>query len=204
MTKAWVFTHRANLQRPMTHDFILEGRTPYAIECKRRNEAGEELGPECFPQHVFPSADAREKQYDSLPDIFFAGSVWVVSTRFANLIRGFDLGAGHLYPVKVTRKDRETVIGARPWYCLNFGNRKTAFLIDQSADPGEHIGDRWMYMSLPRNGDIALSADAIGGPDIWVDTQLFSCIFLSERFGDAINASKMADLFWLQECRVIG
>src|SRR4051812_22094490 len=41
-----------------------------------------------------------------LPNIFHAGSFWVVSKAAANVLRQFDLGAGGLYPVKVFKKDR--------------------------------------------------------------------------------------------------
>jgi|1186.fasta_scaffold506511_2 hypothetical protein len=91
-----------------------------SIAWGEQNDAGEPLKAESFPAEIYGAPSATESDY-RLPNIFHAGSFWVVSKAAANVLRQFDLGAGGLYPVKVFKKDRQTALGDE-WFCINFGN----------------------------------------------------------------------------------
>src|SRR3954454_22843091 len=109
----------------------------YSIAWGEQNDAGEPLKAESFPAEIYGAPSATESDY-RLPDIFHAGSFWVVSKAAANVLRQFDLGAGGLYPVKVFKKDRQTALGDE-WFCINFGNRKeTVFVPESSTFMREH------------------------------------------------------------------
>ena len=85
----WLSTAMADPRhlRPLTHSFSdSEERMNYARECRKRNDAGERLGRECFPEMIFPSEFSKAPP-KSLPDIFFAGSFWAVSERSADVLR---------------------------------------------------------------------------------------------------------------------
>jgi len=120
----------ANL-RALSHSFSDASQVKFAIECRRKNDVGESLIAACFPPEIYVDKDASTN-YAKLPQLFFAGSYWVVSGAVAHVMRQFDLGSCNLYPTKVYRKDRKTPIGDE-WFCLNFGNVKRAFLPDAST-----------------------------------------------------------------------
>src|SRR3546814_6005494 len=95
-----------------------------------RNNDGEPLGAECFPAQIWGISSAEEKDY-RLPELFRAAGYWVVSAGAAEVLRQFDLGSGALYPVAVQKKDNATPVGGA-WLCINFGNKKSCFLPDES------------------------------------------------------------------------
>lgn len=105
--------------RPLRHSFSETDRWKDAIAWGENNVAGASLPAECFPSEIYGAPDAKEADY-RLPNLFFAGSFWVVSKAAADVLRQFDLGGGGLYPVKVATKDRRTPVGGE-WFCINFG-----------------------------------------------------------------------------------
>lgn len=109
------------------------------------------------------------------------------------MLRQFDLGGGGLYPVKVLKKDRETPVGGE-WFCINFGNRKEAFLVSEST-PLEQLyirpGEKgWFPDATLKDNDIAVSKEACTGPDIWIDPQVGDAIFFSDALGKALKGAK--------------
>ena len=193
--------------RPITHSYNdgIDGpKTDFAITCGRKNAAGEPLGDECFPEQIYVKKDA-DTNYDKLPDLFFAGSYWVVSGATADVMHKFDLGQGNLYPTKVFRKDRKTPIGER-WFCLNFGNVKEALDAQQSTNicpfvPG--YTDCWNPPTNLKDGQLAVSSAALGGPDVWIDPQIREIFFLSDPLAMALKDAGVARAFGLKKCRVV-
>lgn len=194
--------HPSNL-RPLTHSFREpEEKLDFARECRKRNEAGESLGPECFPEEIFGAPHAKESNY-GVPHLFFAGSYWGVSKAAADVLRQFDLGGGALYPVRFLKKDRNTPVPGE-WFCLNFGNTKAAFLPEEShrvrAASG---GKQWTAPFVPRDGDIAVGSLACAGPDIWTDPKVRDAFFLSDALRAALKKAKADKGFFLTKCRVV-
>ncbi len=192
--------HASN-QRPLRHSFSETEQGQFGIDCGRRNENGESLGPECFPHEIYGAPHAAEKDY-RLPDLFFAGSYWAASKAAADLLRQFNLGGGGFHPVKVLKNDRQTQIKGE-WFCLNFGNRKEALLPDVSRNlrPGSG-GKQWRMPFVPKDGDVAVAPAALEGPDIWIDPKARSAFFVSDRLGTAIGKARLKG-FFLSKCRVI-
>jgi hypothetical protein len=191
-------------ERPLTHSFSdSRERLAFAILCSGRNSAGESLGSECFPSAIWPNKYAK-RAVKALPDIFFAGSVWAVSARCADVLRQFDLGNGALYPVKVCQKDKVTPIGDHDWFCINFGNVKSALLVDESQniEPWVQPG-RWTEKYTWKDGDLALSPAALRGADIWIEPNLERSLFLSAELGNALKKAKCTSGWGLLKCRVV-
>lgn len=186
--------------RPLMND-IGEADLQRVVALLKHVDAGEKLGPEFFPQKIWPSESAK-RSWDEMPDIFYAFGYWVLSSKCADVLRKFNLGDGALYPVQVFKKDRKTpVIGN--YYCLNFGNVKRAFLPDESPTTRDFpVGRRAMPFVL-KDYDIAVSSAALSGPDIWLDPMLFEAIFFSGPLGLALKAAKVSSWFKLKKCRVI-
>lgn len=192
--------------RPMANSFMVNDELlKHASACRARNDAGEPLDKSCFPDEIFGAPHARESNY-KLPDLFFAGSVWAVSKAAAEVLRQFDLGGGGLYPVKVFKKDRQTPIGDG-WFCVNFGNRKKAFLVSESVSMRETYvrnGEKaWKPKAVLNDGDLAVSQIANAGADIWIDPDVAHSFFVSEALGAALKKAKADKGFFLHKCRVI-
>jgi hypothetical protein len=139
-----------------------------------------------------------------LPDLFYGYGFWVVSDRCADVMRGFDLGSGSLHPVKVFEKDKATPIGDHGWFCLNFGNKKSILLPDKSRSIKPFPGDRWRPDVIVGDNAIAVSPQALIGPDIWIDPLFFNGFFLSDALVKALKKAKCRSGFALKKCQVVG
>ena len=176
---------------PMLHSF-LESDREHGIQCGSRNDAGEPLGPECFPEEIWLEDEARKTA--TLPDICFATSFWFVSSRCAEVMNKFDLGSGALYPVKVLQNDRVTPVGSG-WFCLNFGNVKHSFLPEQSSNVRPVPGGAYRPKASVGDGDLAFSAEAASGADIWLDPLLRGIICLSDPLVTALSEINLKNAF---------
>lgn len=200
---AWISTapsHASN-QRPLRHSFSDGPQVQFAIECKKRNMAGEPLGPDCFPDEIYGAPGAKESDYN-LPDVFYAGSFWVVSNAAARILRLFELGGGGLYPVKVLKSDRATPVDG-DYYCINFGNQKATFLPDESRNVEIFVRDVWQTRARLADFDLALDRMAQEGSDIWIEQKVDSAIFLSFELGAALRKEKADRGFFLKKCRIV-
>ncbi len=188
--------------RPLTND-LGESDLHATVELIKRNDAGEPLGPECFPRAIWP-ADHAKRSWDVMPDLFYGYGYWVVSSACAEVLRRFDLGNGALYPVKVFKKDRKTPVRGS-YFCLNFGNVRQVFLPEESPTT-RHDTDPERYYPPPGlllDDAIAVSTRALGGADIWIDPLLRRAFFVSGPLGGALIAAKVSRWFGLKKCRMV-
>lgn len=187
--------------RSLTND-LAEDHKDRAIDSDKRNELGEALGAEYFPSRIWPSDEIPDRGLP-LGDLFFANSVWVVSGRCADVLRGFDLGHGNLYPVSVMGKDGAPIAG-RTFFCINFGNRKQALLPEHSASIRKTFNDYYRLKGVFNDDDIAVSSSATSGPDIWIDPLIYGAFFLNSRLHDAlIEAGTVSGFGEMKRCRVV-
>jgi hypothetical protein len=190
---------------PFRHSFTETEQRKDAIAWGDQNVDGAPLKAECFPAEIYGDPGANEADY-CLADLFFAATVWVVSKAAADVLRQFDLGSGALYPVKVLKKDRQTPVGGE-WFCINFGNRKEAFLLSESVPMRETYvrnGEKaWRLKSVLKDGDIAVNQAANTGPDIWIDPLVAHAFFVSDGLGRALKKAKADKGFFLHKCRVV-
>jgi hypothetical protein len=190
--------------RPITHSFCGDDMIDFAIKAKRANAAGEPLTSEHFPPEIFVKKDAKTN-YEKLDDLFFAGSYWIVSGAVADIFTHFDLGKGNVYPTKVFRKDRITPIGDR-WFCLNFGNVKLAYLGEGGEDRTPYIPKPFIRHATPcplTDNVLALNSEALVGPDIWVDPQIYDTFFVSDQLAGALKNARVARPFGLKKCKIL-
>lgn len=194
--------------RPFTNDLVAvddDGTGNLTNDSFKRNNAGEPLGPDAFPKMIWGAEKRGAKTFGKLPDLFFGYGFWVVSERSADVLRKFDLGQGALYPVKVMQKDKVTPIGDHAWFCINFGNVKSAFLrerSDLSKFYGE-IGGKPSPTTSVESDQCVVSIAATAGPDVWIDTKLDEGLFVSGSLGDALRKAKCTSGWGLRRCRVV-
>ncbi|MEM7320163.1 MAG: DUF1629 domain-containing protein [Pseudomonadota bacterium] len=172
------------------------------VDAVIRNNEGEPLGQEYFPKQMY--AKYRDKYVKKPPDLYCAGSYWCVSTACAEVLRRFDLGQGSLYPVRLFQHNRTKPVEG-DYLCLNFGNQKTAVLTDQSRRIRKPYKNHniWQPPLALHDNDIAVSADALSGPDIWIDTQVRDAFFLSDALVQALRKAKVSRRFMLRKCTVL-
>jgi Immunity protein family (Imm11) len=192
--------HASNL-RPFRND-VGERDHDRLVENQRRIERGEPLGPADFPSEIYGTPEAAEKDYN-LPDLFYGYGYWIVSSAAADILRRFDLGQGDLRPVRVLKSDRRTPVGGE-WFTLNFGNRKQALIPARSQNIRQRAQGLYKASAILRDNDLAVSGAALQGPDMWVDSQMWDALFLSEALGNALKKAKADRGFMLLEGRVVG
>lgn len=192
--------------RPIKHSFADSGEENKRIllEAAQGIKDGKVLPREYFPDMIYVAKGANTN-YSKLDHLFYAYGYWVVSGAVAEVMRRFDLGGGNLYPTKVFRKDRKTPIGDE-WFCLNFGNVKEAFVGKESREVGRFgtgKTDRWNAPTILKDGQLAVRANALAGPDIWIDPHIFEIFFISDGLARALQQAGVAKPFGLKKCRVI-
>ncbi len=172
--------------RDLTSDQLERDRDE-AIECGRRNMAGESLGPECFPTEIWPVAGAAKSEASASADFFKGASHWIVSGRFADLLRQFEMGDAHLYPVKFLQADRQTPVKGQ-WFCLNFGNVKKALVPGdlEGLDKPSRRTEKYLILGA-KDMELRFSQQANDGAAIWIDPTLMLVVCLSGALGDAMR-----------------
>jgi hypothetical protein len=202
MSFVWIsraMVHASN-QRPFRND-VAELDHDRLIEIKQANERGELLAPNDFPKVIFGAPHAKEKDYQ-VPDLFAAYGYWLLSETATDVLRQFDLGQTQLISVPVLESDRRTPIGGN-WFCINFANARRLLVPEES----EHIRmgpqNRYNLPATTKDNQVAVSADALEPPDIWVDPEFWGAFFMSEGLGNALRRAKVDKGFFLTKCRVL-
>ena len=132
----------------------------------------------------------------------------MVRGKLAEVLARFDLGEGGLVPFLIYKADMETPYPGE-FFLLNFGCRKDTILLEMSNNITIRGNDPETGVQLLRvnswseDGDVALSASAIDGPDMWVEERVDNKIFMSDALGQAIIDLGMKDVFRLAECRIV-
>ena len=207
----WLSTAMVNttLTMPMRTDNIYDCDFPELYEGVdrdfdgwKRNKQGEPLPADQFPKMIWATKDFKAGR--KLADLFHGFGYLVVSARCAEVIRGCDMGHGHLYPVQVLWKDRVTPMEGE-WFCINYGNVKSAIVVDQS--PGINVpifgsGLGWLPSTI-KDYELTVTREALRGPDIWIDSQIDEALFISDRLAKSLRKAKISSRFGLRKCVIV-
>lgn len=193
----------SSLQRGFHLDIWSDGRSPSRTEFLV-NYNGLPVDMADLPQKIWAYDD--QPPIKQLPDAFDLTDVVLISERAAHIFQRFDLGHGGVYPMQegIFQKNRETLF-SDAYSSWVIGNTKTAFLADETPEKRKLgvSGTRWSYPFTNCDDNIAVSRDALDGPDQWVDTKLFRAVFLSAQLGDALVEAGLREPFFLNRCRVL-
>ncbi|WP_395174561.1 hypothetical protein [Roseibium alexandrii] len=171
----------------------------------RRHAQGEKLKREEFVEaaYVFDP-----KRWSSVKDFFAIAGFYAVKGKLAELLKGFDLGDGELVEFPIFEMDKTTRLSG-PFYFVNFGSQKDCFvpsesqrvnLLARNKKTGQEL---WSGPIELKDGEIAVSASARVGADLWVDPKLSSVIFMSAPLHDAIEAAKLKIDFRFARARIV-
>ena len=175
----------------------------FAVAAEKANHAGAALGAGHFSKQVW--ADKHVRTRLKLHPIFFGNGEYIVNEAAAQVLRLHDMGAGALYPVEVLERDRKTPARGGPWFCWNFGNVKHAIVVEECRGlrPNPFYRQQRRLPPDVEDDDIAVSAAALRGPDVWVDPALNDTLFVSGRLGAALHEVELDGAFRLRRCRVV-
>jgi hypothetical protein len=198
--------HGSNIGRPFKSSFS-DTNQEQGIKWGVQNSYGEPLPEPCFPKFFYGNQRATESAY-RLPDLFRIGEFWITSRAAANVLEQFNMGDGALYPVEVFTGDKVTPVGSE-WFCINFGNKKSALRLDQSISSLNEAYIRnggvkgWTPKPTINDGDIYLTNAANNGSDIWMDTLVGDAFFMSSSLGRALRKAKADKGFFLKACLIV-
>lgn len=188
---------------PAQHEVI--GTSDKVFAAMQRHTQGYVLGGDDFPEAV---AVFDKKRFRRVGDLFVAGRFYAAKGHLADVLARFDFGDGGLVPFQIYQEDLQTPIEGN-FYYLNFGARKRSFLPGESKsvellvsnkDTGVEI---WKINSWAQNGDVALSAAALTGADLWVEETIRSKLFMSEALVAALREAKVKTDFEFIECPIV-
>jgi hypothetical protein len=188
---------------PATYEIPVEPDEVHAAF--RRHWRGDALQRADFPEAL---AVFDQKRFALERDLFMAGPFAAVKGKLANLLSRFDFGEGGLIPLTIYEADLVTPFPGE-FFLLNFGARKNSLLPEQSSNVVKSFVVRatgfqyWKINSGHEDGDVALSTDALGGPDLWFEEKVTNDLFVSDALAQALREAGMADVFKLKRCRVL-
>lgn len=171
-----------------------------------RNDKGDPLPRECFPQRAQLDKNVdRPDNLNRVHHLFRAtAGFWFVSEQCAEVFRRFDMGQGALYPVEVFELDGETPVKDR-YFCLNFGNSKDVFVPGdaKSLRKSRMNQQRRILMAFAVDGDVTVTSAALIGPDLWCAPHLLQAFFLSNRLAEALRQAGCDKPFFLRRCTLV-
>ncbi|MEM7271392.1 MAG: hypothetical protein AAF401_19330 [Pseudomonadota bacterium] len=168
------------------------------IETMRAFKRGEPISPADLPERVYsPTKTKPGKPWREVTIFGF----WMFSECYIAPFRDFDLGAGGVHPIEAYEPDREIRIPG-DYSLLTPGSKKDAFLPEQSRKFRKIPGPVPYTRKFARDDDLAFSAAALEGPDVWSDVSLVDCFFFSDRLAQRLKREKIATKFRLIRCRI--
>lgn len=142
-----------------------------------------------------------------MKDLFAVDGFFCVKGKLAELLKEFDLGEDELVEFPIYEMDKTTRLPG-PFYFLNFGSQTDCLLPKESkklkAGPKNPTTgfQRWRAIE-PNDWDIAVSASALDGADLWADPKLKSALFISGPLHDAIEAAQLGIDFSFVKARIV-
>ena len=125
----------------------------------------------------------------------------IISERFADLLKDFNLGATQLFEIPLFEFDQETQRSGK-YFLLNVAETKPCFLPEQTAHVKAGAGTGLGFWRLRGFPEATVLPSAAEGADMWADPTLRQVIFMSDRLVKAIKAAKISPVP-LKPCNVI-
>ena len=159
----------------------------------------------------FPEASAiyDAGRFRRMKPMFFSGSYLAVRERLADVLSQFDLGPIGLIPYTIYEAD-EVTPRPGPFWLIGLGVQKATFLPEESRNfksYGQHYKTgKYSYgVNLGvGDDDIALTAAALDGPDLWVEAGFRGTLWMSDRLAQALLAADFGFDWMLSRCRIVG
>lgn len=139
---------------------------------------------------------------------FFYQDMFCIAHEAIDIFAAHDLGEAQFRAVDIFEMDGETRID-EPVRILVPGNATTAFSMQHSPEvekatlPVPELLAAPVASFMMKNGDVAVTRDVLGGPDVWIDPTFRRTFFLSDRMARALREAGLADDFDLRWARLV-
>ena len=173
-----------------------------AYDAMKRANSGEPLPADRFPREMYITSQYEEIK--QVPDFFKGGGFWVISGRFAEVLRRFELGQTSLHPVKLFHHDRKTPFEGE-YFVLAFGETKDTCVPEESpeADTVFMRKDVWQAKRANNKDSLAFDKSVLNGVDLWMETKIMHSFFMSDRLVEALKAEKLTKPLKPYRCRIV-
>ena len=184
-------------------DFVLPLPPEHVMASLNRHDSGETLERHELVEASYVFAPNNWKR---VGDLFTAGAFYAVKGRLADVLKDFDLGTGGLVEFPIYEADKTTRLPG-PFYLLNFGCIKDTFVAAKSRNLYQPFDGRpgrpaWGTYDIA-DGNLAFTRQALEGPDLWMERNLYKKILLSDRLHDAIVKAKVKTNFRFVQGRIV-
>lgn len=195
----------ATLNRGWDIDLFHDGKTDEG-SLLFANKNGKPIARELRPHKIWANAD--DPLIEKLPPVFNIGYALLVADDVTFVFDGLDLGEGEVLPLNegIFQSDQKTRY-AKSYSTWVIGNKKTAVVLDATTAKIKLSSMDVVWdldgSRLLADDAVAVTRDALAGPDQWVDPLLQGSLFFSARLGDRIVEAGLKDAFFMRRCRVI-
>jgi hypothetical protein len=166
--------------------------------------------PETWPLPIY--AGERMQRFERLPPAFIAAA-FLACRPLADVFRHFNLGSDCVVPVQLYRFAKVTpetpeIEAVDADYCyVGISQQKQCFLPTESSQVRPYRYDsgpnpRWSALDIKDN-DIAVSAAALEGADLWYDPILPEELFLKGHVMKALKKAGYGRVYRYIKCRVL-
>jgi hypothetical protein len=177
------------------------------LEIMGRYNSGFPLIPQEFPEAsaIYDPACFRRTKQLFYPAPGFLG----VREKLAEVLSRFDLGPIGLIPYTIYEADEVTPHPGSFWL-IGLGVQKATFLPEESrmfewGVPNHATGIRRPRLDMRvSDGDIALSAAALDGADLWVEKGFRGNLWMSDRLVQALRDGNFGFDWRFFQCRIVG
>ena len=181
-----------------------------------RSAAGYFLDQSYLPDKLYATADELDTPMPlDLPpvEIFKVSyNAFMVTERCANILRKFDLGEVNvLRSCDLYAADKTTLLPEK-YYFFYFENCKNAFSLEHSLRYDVHYAlydngkKSWRLKTPPQDNDISVTAAALEGEDLWIDSDIggpILSIFVSDALAQALKSAGVAKDWMLYRVPVV-
>lgn len=168
-----------------------------------RQTRGEGLQPGEIPDKFY--VRYYDRKQGTPPELFWVGMFFCVSSACREVLEQFDIGGSSFHPCVFFQNDRVTTIGDG-YSVFNVNSRKDALVPDRCRNIealGGWVPPQWMFTSLVKDNDIAVSGAGLIGQDLWVDVRLARAFFVSNSLALALSTAGLGRQFVLLKCTVV-
>ncbi len=183
------------LFKPFKTD-LLEAESKDLRETIIQNRRGVPMPAERFPKMNFWNKPNKRRP---MPGHVMRNDFIIMSSKCADVLRGFDLGKTSLYPTQIMEIDRVTPVPGS-YFCIGFGETKESIIIDKSD---VRFWAEKYWASHFRDDGFKVRASAREGVDLWIDSQVRQPVLLSGRLVGALRKARLDKLFHLKKCVVL-
>jgi hypothetical protein len=184
---------------------IVTEPTPEQFTEMERQSEGYIVDPIFFSEQAIWDRTRFSKTFD----LFYAGGFLAVKGRLAEALKTVNLGKGGLVAFRMYQEDLVTPEPGE-FFIINFSEPKDSFVGEQSknASPRRYFNKRknvqeWSIKFAVEDGDIAVTAAALEGPDLWYEKKISRDIFMSDALVTAIRKAGVTMDLLLTECRIV-